>query len=80
MAAGKEGREKFFYYDVVGGGLMVLSAYFFFQSIELARDQNYVAGIIAALIGGFIFSGGIGLIKVSAAAKVAQREGPKSQL
>jgi lipopolysaccharide export LptBFGC system permease protein LptF len=72
MAENEKVGRKFLYYDIGGAVLIGISVYFFYQTMQFAGGHNYVAGIISAIIGGFIFSAGIGLIKVSAAAKVTK--------
>ncbi len=68
---GKEGLErKLLLYDIGGVVLAAVSMYFFIEAVKLAGVKNYIAGIISALIGSAIFSAGIGLIKLSVAARV----------
>lgn len=69
--AEKEGIEKrLLFYDIGGVVLAATSMYFFFEAVKLAGVKNYIAGIISALIGSAIFSAGIGLIKLSVAARM----------
>lgn len=58
MAETEKAGRKFLYYDIGGAVLIAISVYFFFQTVQLAGAHNYMAGI--------------GLVKVSAAAKVTK--------
>ena len=68
--AEREGLERrLLFYDIGGVVLVAASMYFFFEAVKLASVKNYIAGIIGALIGSVVFSAGIGLIKLSVAAR-----------
>jgi len=62
--------RKLFFYDYIGIGLVVISILFFIQAVSFLAGQNFVAAIIGTVIGSLIFSAGIGIIKMSAIAKM----------
>jgi uncharacterized membrane protein YczE len=62
--------NKFLVYDILGILLVLLSMYFFYRTLDFLTNQNFLAAIVAAVIGLVIFSAGVAIIKVSAAGKI----------
>jgi len=78
--ADKKDRKKLYFYDYIGIGLVVISIIFFIEAVSLLAGQNFVAAIIGTAIGSLIFSSGIGMIKMSAIAKMTNEGIRKDEL
>lgn len=59
--------------EIFGWALVALGLYVFYVSYALLRDGYMLRGPPIALIGFFIFRGGIHLLKVAVAARVSQK-------
>lgn len=76
----KKDSKKLFFYDYIGIGLVVISIIFFIKAVSFLAGQNFVAAIIGTVIGSLIFSAGIGMIKMSAIAKMTNEGIKKDEL
>lgn len=63
-------RNKFLFYDILGVMLVLVSMYFFYRTLDFLTNQNFLAAMVAAVIGLAIFWAGVAILKVSAAGKV----------
>lgn len=70
ISSNKKDAKKLLFYDYIGIGLVVVSIFFFIKVVSFLAGQNFVAAIIGTVIGSLIFSAGIGMIKMSAIAKM----------
>jgi len=70
ITSNKKDVKKLLFYDYIGIGLVIVSIIFFIQVVSFLTGQNFVAAIIGTVIGSLIFSAGIGMIKISAIAKM----------
>jgi len=76
----KKDNKRLFFYDYIGIGLVVISIFFFIKVISFLAGENFVAAIIGTVIGSLIFSAGIGMIKISAIAKMTGEGIEKEEL
>lgn len=76
----KKDNKRLFFYDYIGIGLVVISIFFFMKAISFLAGENFVAAIIGTVIGSLIFSAGIGMIKISAIAKMTEDGIEKEEL
>ena len=56
-------------YDVASLGLIVLSLFFFYKSVDFLSENNYIASVISMIIGFMIARVGVELSKISLVAE-----------
>jgi hypothetical protein len=54
-------------YEILGVGFLLGSAYFFFRTVEFLAQSDYVAGLMALIVGFLVIRAGVDISRLAVA-------------